>query len=175
MPAHRRSPFDALLDIKSVSDDGTFEGYASLFNREDLGHDVILPGAFAASLTKRSAAGIKLLFQHDPAEPIGIWDSVQEDARGLYVRGRLLPAVARAREVLALMKAGAIDGLSIGFKTISAKRDAKSGIRRISTVDLWEISIVTFPMLPDARVAALKSAPLRTKIRAATQMLRATH
>ena len=144
------------LEIKSVSSDGTFEGYASLFNREDLGRDMILPGAFADSLKRRGPKGVKLLYQHDPAEPIGVWELLKEDAKGLYARGRLLTDVARAREVLALLKEGALDGLSIGFKAITARRDGKSGIRRIAKVDLWEISVVTFPMLPDARIAAFK-------------------
>lgn len=145
------------LDLKSVSDDGVFEGYASLFDREDLGHDIVERGAFQNSLRKRGAAAIKMLFQHNPAEPIGVWDEIREDERGLFVRGRLMMAVARAREVLALMKAGALDGLSIGFKPVHAKRDASSGIRRLQAVDLWEISVVTFPMLPGARVAQVKT------------------
>lgn len=153
-----RTPFTE-LDLKSVSDDGVFEGYASLFNREDLSHDVIQPGAFRETLTKRGAGAIKMLFQHDPAQPIGVWDEVREDSRGLYVRGRLMTAVAKAREVLALMRAGALDGLSIGFKAVKARRDSRAGVRRIEKVDLWEISVVTFPMLPEARVAAVKSRP----------------
>jgi uncharacterized protein len=147
------------LTVKSIDDTGTFEGYASLFNREDLGHDVILPGAFRDTLANRAATQIKLLFQHDPGQPIGIWDEIREDTRGLFVRGRLMTEVARAREVLALMRAGAIDGLSIGFKMLKGRRDAKSGIRRLEKVELWEISIVTFPMLPGARVAAVKAQP----------------
>ncbi|MEQ1717269.1 MAG: HK97 family phage prohead protease [Hyphomicrobium sp.] len=147
------------LNIKSVTEDGTFEGYASLFDREDLGHDMIAPGAFRETLRVRGAAGIKMLFQHDPAEPIGVWDEIREDAKGLFVRGRLMMAVARAREVLSLMRAGALDGLSIGFKPQESRRDARSGIRRIGKVDLWEISVVTFPMLPGARVAAVKARP----------------
>ena len=145
------------LDLKSLDADGTFEGYASLFHREDLGRDILLPGAFAASLKRRGTGGIRLLYQHDPAEPIGHWLELREDGRGLLAKGRLLPEVARAREVLALMRAGALDGLSIGFRTVKARRDAASGIRRLIEVDLWEISIVTFPMLPDARVTAVKA------------------
>lgn len=145
------------LDLKSVTAEGAFEGYASLFNREDLGRDIILPGAFGASLAKRGAQGIKLLFQHDPAEPIGHWLEIQEDRRGLFVRGRLLPEIARAREVIALIRAGALDGLSIGFRAVKARRDATTGIRRLAEIDLWEISIVTFPLLPDARVATIKA------------------
>lgn len=146
------------LEAKSL-DDGVFEGYASLFNREDLGHDVIAPGAFRDSLKSRGTQRIKMLFQHDPAEPIGVWDEIREDTRGLYVRGRLTTAVAKAREVLALMRAGALDGLSIGFKTVKARRDAATGVRRLDKVDLWEISVVTFPMLPGARVESVKTRP----------------
>ena len=145
------------LDLKRVEPDGSFAGYASLFDKEDLGHDIVAPGAFRDSLQQRGPAGIKMLFQHNPSEPIGIWEQLQEDARGLFARGRLMPEVARAREVLALMRAGALDGLSIGFRTLLGRRDAKTGIRRLAKVDLWEISIVTFPLLPDARVAHVKS------------------
>jgi HK97 family phage prohead protease len=145
------------LDLKRVEQDGTFTGYASLFHAEDLGHDIVLPGAFRDSLAKRGAAGIKLLYQHNPAEPIGVWESLTEDSRGLLAKGRLMLAVARAREVLALMRGGALDGLSIGFRTVAGARDAKTGIRRLARIDLWEISIVTFPLLPQARVAHVKA------------------
>lgn len=159
MHPRSRIPTVTPLDLKTLRPDGVFEGYASLFNREDLGRDVILPGAFAESLRTRGSAGIKMLFQHDPAEPIGVWETIHEDAKGLHVRGRLLPDVARAKEVLALMKARALDGLSIGFKAIVSRRERPGGVRRISKVDLWEISIVTFPMMPDARVSNVKSRP----------------
>lgn len=148
-------------DLKAVEADGTFSGYASRFNIADLGRDLVLPGAFRDSITKRGPRGIKMLFQHDPAEPIGVWMDVREDAHGLFVRGRVLPEVARGREVLALMRAGAVDGLSIGFKTMNGRTDPKTGIRRLSRVDLWEISVVTFPMLPEARVSAVKTSDLR--------------
>jgi HK97 family phage prohead protease len=162
-PSLSNAKFTA-LDLKAVAEDGAFEGYASLFNAEDLGHDVILPGAFQASLNARGPAGVKMLFQHDPKEPIGVWQSLREDARGLYARGRLMPEVARAREVLALMKAGALDGLSIGFKALKGRRDAKTGVRRIAAVDLWEISVVTFPMLSSARVASVKARPFEGRV-----------
>ena len=163
------------LDLKRVEPDGTFAGYASLFDKEDLGHDVIAPGAFRDSLAKRGPAGVKMLFQHNPSEPIGVWVSLKEDARGLYAKGRLMSEVARAREVLSLMRAGALDGLSIGFRAVTARRDAKTGIRRLLKVDLWEISIVTFPLLPEARVAHVKSRGdhrLAASITAATRLLR---
>ncbi len=147
------------LDLKSVAADGGFEGYASLFDREDLSRDVVMRGAFTESLAQRGARGVRMLFQHDPAQPIGVWDELQEDAKGLYARGRLMADVAKAREVMALMKAGALDGLSIGFKALKAKRQGRSGVRRLEKIDLWEISVVTFPMLPDARVSGFKAQP----------------
>jgi uncharacterized protein len=152
------------IEWKALDDDGVFEGYASLFGREDLGRDVIQPGAFSDSLAGRDAGAIKMLFQHNPAEPIGVWEEIREDAKGLYVRGRLMLAVAKARDVLALMRAGALDGLSIGFKAVKARRDARSGVRRIEKVDLWEISVVTFPMLPGARVSAVKQRPFAARV-----------
>jgi HK97 family phage prohead protease len=149
----------APLNLKQVDENGTFEGYASLFDRQDLGRDVIMAGAFAESLKKRTTAGIKMLFQHDASEPVGIWNTLLEDTHGLFARGTLLPGVARAREILSLMKAGALDGLSIGFKTIKASRDKKTNIRHLHKIDLWEISIVTFPMQPEARISSVKSRP----------------
>ncbi len=152
------------LDLKGVSADGLFEGYASLFDAEDLGRDVIAPGAFSASLRKRGAGGIKMLFQHDPGQPIGVWTSLVEDARGLYVTGRLTTEVPKAREVLALMRDGAVDGLSIGFRAVKGRRDARSGIRHLKEIDLWEISVVTFPMQPEARVLRVKASPFAGRV-----------
>lgn len=154
LPRPREAAF-LPLELKSVAPDGIFEGYASLFDRADLGNDVVRPGAFRDTLRARGAAGIRMLFQHDAAQPIGVWERISEDAQGLFVRGRLLADVARAREVLALMRAGAIDGLSIGFKAVQARRDRARGLRHIEKIDLWEISIVTFPMLPGARIATV--------------------
>jgi HK97 family phage prohead protease len=94
-----------------------------------------------------------MLWQHDPAQPIGVWDEVREDATGLYVKGRILTEVARGQEAVALLAAGAIDGLSIGYRTLRAERDAK-GQRLLQELDLWEVSLVTFPMLAEARVQA---------------------
>lgn len=150
------------LRFAEVEEDGVFSGYASLFGEVDLGRDIVEPGAFARSIETRGAGGIRMLYQHDPAEPIGSWISLQEDRRGLKVKGRITKGVARAQEVLQLMRAGALDGLSIGFRTVKAKADARSGIRRILEADLWEISVVTFPMLPAARIAQVKSRGLPT-------------
>lgn len=145
------------LKLKALNTEGCFEGYASLFEQEDLGRDIVLRGAFQESLRKSGVPRVKMLFQHDPNEPIGVWREIYEDARGLYVCGQLMLDVARAREVLSLMRAGALDGLSIGFRVLEGRRDPKTGIRRLKKVDLWEVSIVTFPMLSTARVQAVKS------------------
>ncbi|MFG1464251.1 HK97 family phage prohead protease [Xanthobacter sp. DSM 24535] len=129
-------------------------GYACRFEVIDLGRDIIERGAFAAGLALRGPGAVRMLYQHDPAAPIGVWTHIVEDARGLYVRGRLAGDVERAREVASLIRLGALDGLSIGFKAAAARTDPRTRVRRISRIDLWEISIVTFPMQPDARVIA---------------------
>jgi HK97 family phage prohead protease len=145
---------DVVFD--ELESNGSFSGYASLFGRVDLGRDVVERGAFAKSLRTRGAAGIRMLFQHDPNQPIGTWTEIREDARGLFVRGKLTEGVSRSREVLNLMRGGALDGLSIGFRAVLAKNDGAAGVRRILEADLWEISVVTFPMMPDARVQRIK-------------------
>ncbi|WP_409526940.1 HK97 family phage prohead protease [Rhizobium sp. G21] len=152
---------------------GAFSGYASLFGETDLGRDSVERGAFLKSLARRGAEGVRMLYQHDPAEPIGVWRTIREDGRGLYVEGLLSDGVARAREVRELMRTKALDGLSIGFETVRARADPKSGVRRILEADLWEISIVTFPMLPGARVSAVKALGLAGRIREATRRLEA--
>lgn len=138
-----------------VTDGHLVEGYASLFGKRDQGGDVVKPGAYGASL--RALAGckrrVKMLWQHDPAQPIGVWDEVREDGIGLYVKGRILTEVEKGREAAALLAAGAIDGLSIGYRTLRAEKDGK-GQRLLSELELWEVSLVTFPMLPEARVSA---------------------
>lgn len=148
----------ANLELKAVKENGTFSGYASVFGEVDLGKDVIERGAFQRSLNERGAGGIRMLYQHDPREPIGAWTLIREDARGLYVEGKLAPDVSRAKEVHSLMKTGALDGLSIGFQTLRAGKQDGDGVRHILEADLWEISVVTFPMLPTARVCDVKQA-----------------
>ena len=137
----------------TVENGSEISGYASLFGQADQGRDVVGRGAYAQSLKRMAARGgrVKMLWQHDPTEPIGVWEEVREDERGLWVKGRILTDVARGREAAALIAAGAIDGLSIGYRTVKASKD-ESGCRHLSEVDLWEVSLVTFPMLEDARV-----------------------
>lgn len=146
--------------LQSIDEEGVFHGYASIFGEVDLGRDAVAAGAFARSLATKTAQGIRMLFQHNPDEPIGHWHNIREDGLGLRVQGQLSLDVAKAREVHALLKSGALDGLSIGFKTVRAKTDPSSGVRTILEADLWEISVVTFPMLPVARIDAVKSAGL---------------
>jgi HK97 family phage prohead protease len=141
----------------SVTGDGAVEGYASLFGEVDQARDMVMPGAFTQTLRNRGLRRIPMLFQHDPSEPVGIWLELREDMRGLWARGRLIPEVARGRELLALVREGAIDGLSIGYRTVRGRIDPKTRIRRLYQVDLWEVSIVTFPLLTGARVHAVKS------------------
>ena len=148
----------------TIDADGTVEGYASLFGEIDQARDMVMRGAFAQTLAARSIRRIPMLFQHDPSEPVGIWLELREDHRGLFARGRLIPEVARGRELLSLLRAGAVDGLSIGFRTSKARIDPKTRIRRLIAVDLWEISIVTFPLLAGARVQAVKQATLTAKL-----------
>lgn len=156
MLSGRRKKF-ADLALERVTGGGRFSGYASLFDAVDMGRDAIAPGAFSKSLEQRGPSGIRMLFQHDPGEPIGRWVEIAEDDRGLKVTGQLALEVGRAREIHALLASGAIDGLSIGFRAVKARTDGRTGIRRILEADLWEISVVTFPMLPAARVSAVKA------------------
>lgn len=150
------------FEVKALDDHGRFEGYASVFKTIDEGRDVVLPGAFKASILERGSGGIKLLWQHDPTEPIGKIEEIYEDKRGLYVKGRLLLNLQRAREALSLMRNKALDGLSIGFRTLKSRMDEVKEIRLLQEVDLWEVSLVTFPMQPEARISSFKSNPIPT-------------
>ena len=145
----------AALSVSGLGAGGRFSGYASLFHEMDLARDVIEPGAFSRSLAVKGADGVRMLYQHDPAEPIGRWTVIREDARGLYVEGQLSLGAARADAVHANLLNRAIDGLSIGFRAVRSRQDAARRSRHILEADLWEISIVTFPMLPSARIATL--------------------
>jgi len=137
---------------------GRFTGYASIFDAVDDQGDRVERGAFARSLKESAARGQPpaLLWQHDPGEPIGVWEELREDARGLACVGRLCLETRRGAEAHALMKLGALSGLSIGYRVRAAGRDQASGVRRLLDVELLEISPVTFPALAAARVATVK-------------------
>ena len=126
------------------------EGYASRFSQADLNDDVMMKGAFADSLMRSGAGGIRMLYQHQTKAVIGVWDEVVEDGAGLFVRGRILDVTPEARMARALVRSGAIDGLSIGFRTVKSRRQGR--LRVLAQVDLWEVSVVTFPMLTTARI-----------------------
>lgn len=140
------------MEALPIDADGRFSGYASVFGKLDDGGDIVMPGAFRKSLGLRGRHRVKMLFQHDPKEPIGTWETIREDDQGLWVEGRLVPEVPRAEALRRLIARGAVDGLSIGFRTVKATRAGRDGHRRLWEVDLWEISIVTFPMLDLARI-----------------------
>ncbi len=161
-PEHLDVPFE-LKAVETVTQDdgaevGVFEGLASTFGNRDMMGDLVEPGAFRAALAR--PATIKMLWQHDARAPIGVWEWVRETAAGLEVKGRLVLEVQQARETLALLKAGAVDALSIGFSVQrgGAEFDRERALRRIKAVDLWEISVVTFPANPKALVARIKAA-----------------
>lgn len=148
---------DFALEVKDLTDEGTIEGYASVFGNVDQGGDKVMPGAFVEGLKRARDTGrvIKMLWQHNPAEPIGVWEDLAEDAKGLWGKGRLVMDVARAREAHALMKAKALGGLSIGYRTLKATPDGNN--RLLEKVDLFEVSAVTFPMNDRAKLTAVKA------------------
>lgn len=133
-----------------VADAGLrIEGYASLWGVADLNGDVVARGAFGDSLARTGPSGVRMLHQHEARAVVGVWDEMVEDDRGLFVRGRVKDWSAEARFATALSRAGALDGLSIGFRAAKARRDGR--LRVLTQVELWEVSLVTFPMLPGAR------------------------
>lgn len=146
------------FNISSINDAGYFSGYASIFNHIDDHKDVVHPGAFSSSLERWESKNTwpKMLWQHNQKEPIGYWTFMEEDRKGLYVEGQLLLDVQKASEAYALMKAKAVDGLSIGYRVIKATREGKSNIRHIYEVELLEVSVVTFAANQLARVIGIK-------------------
>lgn len=148
------------FEIKAASDTGVFEGFASIFGEKDLGGDVVEYGAFSRTLKGRPAGAIKMLADHDPRARIGVWESIEEDEKGLRVRGRLLMEKQIAKDAYIDLKAGALDGLSIGYRTVKSTDDGRRRARLLKDVDLFEISLVTFPMLPSARVGMVKAEDL---------------
>lgn len=150
-----------ILEVKAAGDDGTIEGYGSVFGVVDDWFDVVAAGAFAQSLVDHKAAGTMpaMLWQHDSGEPIGVWEQMTEDAKGLKVKGRLALETRRGQEAYALLKMGALNGLSIGFCTVpGTSRYNDDGVRVVTQVDLWEVSLVTFQANKAATVTDVKSA-----------------
>lgn len=145
------------LETKELGRDGQFSGYASVYGNVDQGGDIVEAGAFRAALDP-SKPKPKMLWQHDPSQVIGVWDGLQDDATGLRASGRLLTEIQKGHEALILMKAGAIDGLSIGYRVTETDYivTPKGTVRQIKSADLLEISVVTFPMNPKSLVTDVK-------------------
>lgn len=146
------------LAVKSLGDDGSFVGYASVFGKVDSQNEVVAPGAFRRTLAngKAQMRVPAMLWMHDPTAPIGLWLQLAEDKNGLAVEGRLALSTQKGREAYELLKMGAIDGLSIGYRVVSSRIDSKRKVRVLTDVELFEISLVTFPSNDAARVSAVK-------------------
>ena len=153
-----KSELKAWDDENSSEEYGMFEGYGSVFGNKDLGNDVIEKGAFTKSIKRRTNKGVKLLYQHKSDMPIGVFDEIKEDDHGLVVKGRLALKTQAGAEAYELLKMGALDGLSIGFKINPSEvsYDRRANKRIIKEVDLMEVSLVTFPMNPQATVRSVK-------------------
>tara|TARA_R100000654_G_scaffold66676_3_gene95002 strand:+ start:521 stop:1666 length:1146 start_codon:yes stop_codon:yes gene_type:complete len=157
--------FTCFAELKAYGDDddeedkGRFEGYASIFGNKDLGNDVVVEGAFRKSLMRRKPKNVKMLMQHDTKMPIGVYDKIKEDENGLKVQGRLALGTQKGKEAYELLKMGALDGLSIGYKADPKKQvyDERKRKRYLKEVDLMEISLVTFPMNPKAQITSVKA------------------
>jgi hypothetical protein len=147
--------------LKALGDDGSFAGYGSVFGVADAFADVVAPGAFTRSLAEHASLGTlpAMLWQHDSRQPIGVWSALREDAVGLQVAGRLALKTPGGAAAYELLKLGAVNGLSIGYVTITSKIDETTRRRHLLEVDLWEVSLVTFPANPRARVTAVKAQP----------------
>ena len=151
---------DLSFEIKAVSDDGLFSGYASVFDNVDSYGDIVRKGAFVESISEWEAKGKMppILWNHDPSDPIGVYTKMQEDEKGLYVEGKLLiDDVPRAKQTHALMKAGVIDGLSIGYRVKEYLYNVDEEVTDLIKLSLREVSIVTFPANPETRIEAVKS------------------
>ena len=152
---------DRPFEVKGMEDNGMFEGFGSVFGNVDSYKEVVAPGAFAESLAGWKAAGRlpPVLWQHRSGEPLGPFLTMEEQSIGLHVKGHLLvDDVVRAKEARALMKAKAVNGLSIGFVTREDSFDRVTGIRTLKKIDLWEVSVVTFPANPAAQISSVKGA-----------------
>lgn len=148
------------LELKSLDEGGVgrFVGYCSVFGNEDQVGDVVRKGAYSKTLAERGARGIKMLFDHDPAQPIGVWERFVEDDHGLLGEGQLLLDLQKGREVYTLMKAGALDGLSIGYRVTKQSQDrANPHIRFLDEIDLREVSAVMFPCNEESVITSVKA------------------
>ena len=148
------------FEIRATGDDGQIEGYGSVFGVKDAYSDIVAPGAFAMSLAAHKAEGTlpAMLWQHDSGEPIGVWTEMAEDDRGLRVKGQIVMETERGKAAHALLKKRALRGLSIGFVSKEWSYDSDAGIRTLTQIDLWEVSLVTFPANGKAMIDSVKCA-----------------
>jgi HK97 family phage prohead protease len=164
------------FELKATGEDGTVEGYGSVFGVRDNYDDVIAPGAYVNSLKAHNAANTMpaMLWQHDATAPIGVWTEMVEDSKGLKIKGKLALDTVKGAEAYALLKMGALNGLSIGFISKQWTYDRETDVRTLTEVDLWEVSLVTFPANEKARITGVKAADFAgiKTIRQAEQALR---
>ena len=140
------------MEIKDISEEGTFEGVLSPYGNVDQGRDVVEAGAFTKTLKERGSI-IPMLWQHDEAQPIGDL-SLEDRPEGLYCKGRLLMELPEAQKAYLLMKERIVRGLSIGYEAI--KDSVVSGVRHLKEIKLYEGSVVTFPMNEMALITSVK-------------------
>jgi len=161
------------LQIKAA-EDGAIEGYGSVFGVRDNYDDVIAKGAFSASLAEHKSKGTMpaMLWQHSSDHPIGIWTEMVEDAKGLRIKGQLALETVKGKEAHALLKLGALNGLSIGFMSKQWAYDRDTEVRTLTEIDLWEVSLVTFPANEKARVTNVKSSDELATPKDAERLLR---
>ena len=166
------------IDVKfqknDVNEDGTFSGYGSVFDVVDNDYDVVSSGAFTKSLSRWKEKGAlpALLWQHRTDKPVGIYTAMSEDKNGLYVEGKIFKDMNLGKDVYELLKGGAVTGLSIGFNTVEAEWDRAADARRLNEVDLWEVSLVTFPCNEAAKIHSVKAADKIDSIREFEGLLR---
>lgn len=165
---------DFAFELKAITDAGAFSGYGSVFNVPDSYGDVVAPGAFADSLAAQKAANRlpAMLWQHRSAEPMGIYTAMEEDNLGLKVEGQIAMSTVRGAEAHTLLKMKAISGLSIGYQTREESFDKVTGINTLKKVDLWEVSLVTFPANDAARVQNVKTIEVIEDLKSAEKYLR---
>lgn len=147
------------FEIKTCDEEGIFCGYASVFDVVDHQREEVAPGAFERTLSRWESRSQmpKMLWQHDPKAPIGVWQEIREDGYGLFVKGRLLLDLRQGREAYSLLKSRVIDGLSIGFNTLQAVKNPQANSRILQEIDLHEISLVTFAANPKAKIMSIKA------------------
>jgi uncharacterized protein len=151
--------FSRPFAVKTIAEDGSFIGYGSVFDVADSYSESVAAGAFQKSLSAWRAKGLMpaMLWMHDPTKPVGVWDEVYEDANGLVVRGQLALNTQAGLEAYELLKMGALTGLSIGYRTVASRIDSTRGLRVLTELELFEVSLVTFPANDLARVSAVKT------------------